>query len=410
MVYDEIPAIFNPYQIVKDIWTDAEIKYKDKKVQEFVTVRNFILNHRVYLSNLAGQYYTSKGYKILHPKIPLLIKKEWILPSPIEIDKIQLIMDEEKSEGVISKTVPPLNMSYAEAVKEFFPKTKLDDDPTYTLLKVESIKDNYRIICGLSSYHKYFNTCELLGYEFARNFTKKVKEEELENFTKKEIHKIKFKFRDEIDVFDFSNRSTCIGINTMLIGISEREESVFFLHERGKKKDDENKERIAEAVGTQHVVPAGTFQQWKRGDTYTKRDFDMYHNIMKEFGEELLGQKEFQKMSRGLNSIFDFDIIKKYDRLIKEKLGKIYYLGMGLDCFTTKPEFLTVMIYKKDAVDDLIGGFNFHSNFEGEHYDTSFTYENVKKWSEDPTMLPAGAACLKIVADNFSFFENCFTE
>jgi hypothetical protein len=58
-------------------------------------------------------------------------------------------------------------------------------------------------------------TISELSYEFCwmllKEFSKKLPDKNLK------LSNIKFPFRDEIDVFNFSNRGAAVGINTLLI-------------------------------------------------------------------------------------------------------------------------------------------------------------------------------------------------
>ncbi len=206
------------------------------------------------------------------------------------------------------------------------------------------------------------------------------------------VDELDLKLRDNIDIFDFSNRSCVIGIDTILL-ISNKRGNFFYFHKRAKKG-------LAEAMNTFHVVPAGTFQPRHTGDGWHKYEFSMYKNIMRELGEELLGKEEFEEMTTGMKDVLEVEEIEYYHCLKESGKGNVYFLGMGLDCLTTKPEFLTAMAFRDlESVD-------FKDNYEGEHFSVILDDESIDNCINNDKTLPAGAVCLWLVKRNMNFFLN----
>jgi hypothetical protein len=257
-------------------------------------------------------------------------------------------------------------------------------------------KDSYVLRFGLDNYFNYVDTCELLAYEFCQKVVKRLKERaELDKTSVKD--KVKLTLRNRTEPFDFSSRSAAVGIDTALIVLDTDKPSRFYLHERGK--------RLMEGANTISVVPAGTFQPRHRDDTYHSQDFDLYTNLMREFAEELLGEEEFRESSARLTDIFEIDVLNKIDFFVKRGLVKVYYLGMGLDCLTTKSEILTALVLEREVVDTFIQR-EFVDCFEGKYFEVEFSPDQLRRFMRDNRASPAGAACLWLIEKNFDFFCN----
>jgi hypothetical protein len=128
------------------------------------------------------------------------------------------------------------------------------------------------------NYFNYINTCELIAFEFCKEIIKSVKSNDV--FSADSIkNKLRLSLRDQINPFDFNNRSAGLGINTILILLNDKRLSSFYVHKR-------NAVKLVEAINTIHVVPAGKFQPRHKG--YINEDFRLYNNLMREFGKELL--------------------------------------------------------------------------------------------------------------------------
>ena len=177
----------------------------------------------------------------------------------------------------------PQKSSYAKNIKSFLPEIPLDNKFTYNLTKIDISSESFSFTFSPSRYFDYINTCEVLSYEFCWMLLKKFGQNLIdENF---DFNKLKFPLREKVDIFDLSNRSTAVGINTLLILLnkdSSEGNHYYYFHQRSKK--------LAEAMDTFHVVPSGTFQPDSFEDNFHERDFNLFRNIMREFAEELLGK------------------------------------------------------------------------------------------------------------------------
>lgn len=377
---------------------------KRRQVEEFLEPREFLASNRKLAAILAEFYYRDHGQKILSGEVPILYKDGWIPPTPIELSRVRLEWDSHKKfdfdKSIFAEhgILPFDEKRYSSLLIEYITGITLFDAPTYRLLEIENPEgDDYLLKFGLDTYFNYVDTCELLAYEFCKEVVKRVKEGD--EFTTDSVKdRAKLRLRSQIkNPLDFTNRSAAVGINTMLIVLDNQQTPIFYLHERSEK--------LAEGMNTIHVVPAGTFEPRHVHDAYHTQDFDLYTNLMREFAEELLGEEEFASSSVKLTDIFQMDILKKINFFVKKGLIKVYYLGIGLDCLSTKPEIFTALVLEREMVDTFLWS-EFKDCFEGKHFEVEFSKDELRRFIEDENIVPAGAACLWLVEKNFDFFRN----
>lgn len=404
------------YPQLKEIFVDLSNKAQSsiskitesrerKRVKEFRMYRGFLTSRRKDAAILAESYYSQKGLAILNDEVPILYKPGWIPSTPIDLREVRLDwLSHQRFDlrnSIFSKEniLPFSGERYSSLLLKYIEGIRLYDNPTYRLMSIENVEENsYLLKFGLDTYFNYIDTCELLAYEFCKKITRQVeKDKELS------VHSIKdeseLRLRSRLEPFDFTNRSAALGINTALIILDTKRPSKFYLHERSEFE-------LAEAMNTISVVPAGTFQPAHKHDANHSKDFSLYNNLMREFAEELLGAKEFTDLSSRLTEITKVeDILGKINLLVRKGLIKVYFLGIGLDCLTLKPEMFTALVLEREVVDEFLWS-KLVDSFEGKHLEAEFLPEGLRHFIEDEKIVPAGSACLWLLENNYSFFHN----
>lgn len=380
---------------------------QNNRENKFIETRSFLIDTRLLFSSIAFEYYKQKeGFTY---DFPLIIKDDWIPESPIELGKIQLSWRTQKDKITqpILKSFPA-EVSYQENIKKFYPEIKLENNFAYKLSDIHLSNGVFDLIFSPSQYFDYFNTCEVLSYEFCwalmeneniysiYKHKKNIPRENL-NFSN-----IRFPLRDDINIFDFTNRSTVAGISTLLIVLNKNKQGkhYYYFHKRQSKE-------LAEGMNTFHVVPAGTFQPDSFNDNFHDRNFNLLRNILRELAEELLGKDELSDIIKDEKNFMEESPILEYVSLFKDSNAKFFFLGLGLDPLTTKPEILTCIVIDGSKVGSEIN-LDFKDNFEGEHFIVPFTKEDIRKYLQDENTLPAGAACLAIIEKQYEYFVNLF--
>lgn len=378
----------------------------------FRSCMEVIVNNRCLLASLALDYYRQKklinfcGPKDDDTRFPLIYKDNWLPEMPKDINAINIIWNEtENNINPFSLEILPKTLSLPEYIKKLY-RDEIDiyDNFAYKLDIIES-NDPFTLHFSPSNYFNYIDTCEVLSYEFCWVLLKKYGKLFLErNFPTIDLSKIDFPLRNNIDVFDFSNRSSIAGINTLLIKLDKKEGDIFYFHDRNKKK-------LAEAMNTYHVVPAGTFQPATSMNNNHKLDFNFKRNILRELAEELLGKKELAEIIRSREDFAKDYKISKYESLMKDNSKtKTFFLGVGLDPLTTKPEILTCMVVDGAEMRKLSRyiDIKFTDNDEGEHQEVSFEIDDLNRYIDNKKTLPAGKACLMLAKKHYNFLKNLF--
>ena len=94
--------------------------------------------------------------------------------------------------------------------------------------------------------------------------------------------------------------------------------------------------------------------------------------------------------------------LRKFSRMVENKLFKIYFGGFGLDSLTLKPEIMTIAVCDRRDWDAFINNKQTNSNVEGEVFEVSFSLEAITQWREKKNLLPAARGCLLLAKRHFN--------
>jgi hypothetical protein len=131
-------------------------------------------------------------------------------------------------------------------------------------------------------------------------------------------------------------------------------------------------------------------------------DFDLWHNILREYSEEFLGNPEHD----GDGAPIDY-MAPPFDAFENARVaGKVrpFYLGFGLDALTLFGEILTAVVFDADVYSDLFADM-VDVNEEGAIVKTGrahptsaipFTEHMVRELIDSRRPAPAAAGCLEL--------------
>ncbi len=370
-----------------------------KSQERFIKIRKYLSDNRLYLAQIALKYYPEsvlKGTPLIH--------KDWVPKVPLLLDKIKLDLDRNSSyqedyNSCWSRQLKKLWLphskggiryeKYTEAIKELNKPLLFDDRDSYRLLNVEKKDDTYLLKFGRGKYFDYLNTGEVLCFEMAEMIEAKKVDFGQIRFPKKP------QYRKKLDPFNFQNRCVIPGINTLTIR-KENSQYTFFMHERSKEK-------IASAMGTYHVAPAGEFQPSNTSPSDYEPDFDPWRNIMREYNEEFLGAEE------AYGRTIDYENEEPYSSLNSARKSgklKVYYLGFTLDPLSLKGEILTACVFDAATFYKIFGDKIKEDTVEGKLFvgennvGKPFTENEVSKYINNNKTLPAGIGCLMLAWNN----------
>lgn len=299
---------------------------------------------------------------------------------------------------------------------------KVFDGELYHALKVCGREEKVVLEVGLSSYYSYYNTCEVLAFMavyrqnrmleggWGSRSSKGDMEGRIASATDKTV----------IDAFDLGNR--CVGIGvctlTLLLNVDGVPGNNFFLvHHRS--------DRVAEAMNTVSLVPAGSLQPnyahdslLSGSDGSVDRSRDLYLNILREFEEEVLGRKEAE-----FADSFTARVIRGIEA---------HYVTMGLDPLTTKMEMVTVLTmdcHDREVIEYIGGlvpgvdsdtpyltardldGVLAHASSEGRITMEPFTKTMVTRYESYSEAMPLFRECMRLVNKHSrGFFKDLLRE
>lgn len=349
--------------------------------------------------------------------VPLFMKQAWIPPALIPLSKV---------DGQMKSTergcAADLDKDFAGLRKKFL-NPHVKDDQTYQLSRLAVDAGDYAFFLYDATYDRYQNSGECLAWELARAYhqlpyilRRQSNETPLQYIDRIERSATKLRsslnsllrIRPTVEVFNFTDRSVGVGINTLTIMAYRKRSSMFLLHKRRSQGSN-----IAEAEGQLHVIPAGTFQPLcQNTKEFRSIEFSMQRNQMRETGEELLGKEELIRKSVMHDPDYPYDVdseLKKLKRMYDQKYVSSYLLGSAIDLLTLKCEVMTLQIIDGDRCRDerleLSG-----SREEGEAIPITWSQEALLREIATSSLLPAGAGCISIAYFRFPEISNKIDE
>jgi len=161
------------------------------------------------------------------------------------------------------------------------------------------------------------------------------------------------------------------------------------------------------AAGTVHVIPAGEFQPTSDARPDWEKHCTLWQTILRETAEELLNHPEAESHSKQMEELAILEPIVSMLRMIRNGQWKAYFLGIGLDPLTLKPEILVVSVinlreFRSSFSAYLPDGRLPREDSEGDIHRTGggwgspLTAKNLRIYRDDPDALPAASGCIEL--------------
>lgn len=405
--------------------------------------------------------------------IPFLTQAAWLPSQPIPLGLPGASVRGGANVRTVFEPAPGgttwdiLNHGVREAVLEHYGRTLLPEDPaadfgmrfgsytdaidqithpnhavfenrcSYRLLGIETTATgDIELRLGICGYFDYQNTGEVLCYEYAqarRDYSvPSLSPEAIESLW------MKLPLRQQIGRFDdFGQRLAVPGVNNLTILRRPDRTLSFFLMKRGTVK------RVQSAMGTVHVVPAGEFQPSSDNDTALIPECHVWYTLLREFAEEvgLMGRAESHTVDAlSFETLPPFPLIAKKAR---HGAWRTYFLGIGIDPLSLKPEILTATLIEWQTLCDIVTPLHkaFLQNLESRPDLSPEEKRPMRDWIEEgcplpkanpegelmrgtecdgyplnpvnlsafihgSTPLPAAMACLSLVKRHLEFFQD----
>ena len=291
----------------------------------------------------------------------LLAPESWLPAEPLPLDSIALRWHGAAFEG---PALPPGPVGgyerYSAAIAARDRPRVFENRPTYRLSGADLLEPSMEF--GTGSYFDGIDIGEACAHEFAA-YTLGLTDD--------------MPLRAAVgDPWDLSRRPANVAISTLTLRV-DRHGARFPLHWRDPAK-------VGHAGGLYQVLPVGIFQ----AVSDSPADFDLWHCMLREFAEELLGEPE-------LHGPIDY-AAWPFARSMAP--ARAWVLGLGVDPLTFATDLLTVVTLEAPVFDRLFGTLG-GPNDEGRIlYGTGFGFDEAtidRLVSEEP-MQAAGAALLRL--------------
>jgi len=327
---------------------------------------------------------------------PLLTRKDWLSPEPVDLDAITLLWRSDAAPPLVtgvepeSAAVRPRSVRggrhhrYSEAIRLVDRPALFVNRRSFRLLDVAWADGRGRMEFGYTSYFEMVDLCEAVAHELAAAGTDPTMD--------------RLPFRSLIgDPFDLTRRPLLPSIDTLTLRRARDGSARFVLHRREATN-------VALAGGLLHVMPAGVFQPSTVLPWDQANDFDLWRNMMREFAEEFLGDPEADGDSGEPIDYFDTEPYRTLNQARWERSVRTWCFGLGLDPLTLAGEILAVVVFDADVYDQVFAGMvgrNSEGTLTGTDPDRpeagiAFTSDNVSRLLADERLAPAAAACLHL--------------
>jgi hypothetical protein len=371
--------------------------------RRFRETREYLKQHRGHLVEQALAHHGALRHE---QKIPLLSLPGWIQSSPTPLVEIELILPRRMPYGdalseATHKTARywPRSESgaklrkYSDAITAYDKPSLWKNRRSYRLLEVNPsagpIEQPISLTFSLGYYFDLIDTSEVLGFEAALRLAKG----RPLNWASS--------YRTWLsDPFALGKRCVIPGINVLTIRQSVKG-AHYFLHDR--RGSD-----VALSMNAIHVTPAIEFQPSSSLTPDYGVNRDIWHTVYTGYLREFLGITESGD-ARDVSTDPSYAALEDARR---NGTCTSWFLGIGLDPLTWKPEVLLACIFQEEAFDAIFSsmvqrnpqGPLLHSRIGAPSVSgLPFSRDAVSKYADDPGTLPAGRACLALTWQSRKF-------
>lgn len=265
---------------------------------------------------------------------------------------------------------------------------RLTNDPTFSLNSI-SIENNLSLSVGnyfqtlsTSDIHyfnliRYFPVNSEIGGYFAYKYSKYVTDwlNTLEHISEKNM---------------FSHYCASIGCSVLTVLKSSDNQYKYLLKTNSTEKN---------SAGDRHVVPSFMFQPISKRINEQERELNLELNVIKEYGEELLGMDELEGADT-FDALMQIMLKNKYlnelHSLIKNNKAHLEITGFIIDVYRLRPEITFLLIIHDDKFSK-----NLKTNWETKRRSLDMVkltddnaYYDILKSTDTPLCSPGVAALI----------------
>lgn len=341
----------------------------------------------------------------LYPDVPrvegtgLLRRPEWLPAGPVGLEQAELVWDVQADEPVIAGSGPesvavrPLRAdgtrfaSYAEAVEALDRPALFENRFLYRPAGADfSSPGAGRLNLASGHYFDSISVSEALAHEFAAAVHDRDGVPRLDELP----------LRAAVgDPCELRRRPVSMAVSTLTLRREGPGRASFLLHWRDPAK-------VTHAGGMYQVLPVGIFQPADENPASVRPDLNLWHSMVREFSEELLGKPEDYGRFGSPVAYEQWPFFRQLSRARQEGRVRVSVVGLGVDPLSLVCDLLTVAVFDAETFDRLFGGL-VSENAEGHVVNdggatrSDFSAQTVDRLAgSDAPMQAAGAAVLRL--------------
>ncbi len=352
----------------------------------WLRVRRELALRRGELTDLAARLYP-EATKLAHTRV--LASARWLPERPVPLSNVELVYRSDAPEappvdpGVSERTRPLMApgvryATYSAAIRDLDPPSLFENRMSYRLLGVDWSHGRGRLEFGRTTYFDMIDVSEALAHETAQWLIDTAGAPDQDGLPLR---------RSIADPFDGTARALLAAVDTLTLRVAPDGTATFPLLHRDPRS-------VATAGRMVHVVPAGEFQPSSTHPPVVERDFDLWHNMMREYSEEMLGNPE----RHGGAHPIEYDSVEPFATMHRARERgrvRVFCLGVGQDALTLKTGIYSVALWDAATYDEVFAGLVRRTE-EGviEATAVPFTREAIDELLAGTTLVPGAAGCL----------------
>jgi hypothetical protein len=327
------------------------------------------------------------------------------------LDRIRLLLPSEQAvrSPSLSRTIQSIERPNPE---------RFQSRPSYSLSGVSrDTEGRLRLSFRKAYYFDYIDCGELLALEVIREFRDLAQSDRAlllnEDPTSVAIDDLLLRLQGRLKLRTLlgdwrmvRRRPSLAGVNMLTVFLDKASgEATFPMMQRSAL--------AGTAGGTVHVIPAGEFQPTSSALADWSKHCTLWQTILRETAEEVLLHPEAESHSKQMEELALAEPISSMLSLIRTGQWRTYFLGIGLDALTLKPEILVASVIDRQAFQSAFATYLPNGSLPGKDsegdidrtgtgWGTRLTAENLRLYRDNPLALPAASGCIELFARSAS--------
>jgi hypothetical protein len=359
------------------------------------------------------RYELSRTAQELYPQVTrvagtrLLTRPRWQPDAPVPLEQVSLSWQPDRPARVVDGTGPqsaavrPLRgdgtrfPGYADALGALSPPALLENRACYRLTDADVSPGSAHLRFGEGRYFEGLDVGEAVAHEYAAAALARAAAGEPGGPPPLASLPLRSRIGDPTGL---RRRPVMTAICTLVLRADRASgQARMILHWR-------DPDRVASNGGLYQVAPVGVFQPSHDAPWNWRNDFSLWHGIVRELAEELLGAPEDYHSDA---APIDYERWPLHATLTQARRAgalRVFWLGLGIDPLTLSCDMLTVAVFDAGLFDATFAGLvavNDEGRIVTEPGATgpatgaAFRPEEIERFTRHEPMQAAGAALLR---------------